>query len=226
MAPIQNIAQQCSPRTRILSLKFHLRKGKRGLDDTYNELRALRRQRKKFETAESSRFNRHRIQEIDQAIAHQETCKALWNHVMDYLSRELIGAMRAYEATSPSLHEMAQLLSISHIALEKWWRIEKCEKTLFHLAFFHAECAGEKESFIGESGNRDHPIFDACQRYFIWLTQNNQEFAKNMQDFTSNWMAENGVPSYTIVTKPNGQQEMVRNPPRLRVIDGTHREGA
>lgn len=147
----------------LVSSFFRLKRDLRQYRAWYDITADVRRRAKRRLRKESfDAFTWKRAEERLNRLAQQERGLVATINKAELELVELIQELD--RADELSFHDKAQLLSINHIALRE---TSAPTERLFDLAFFHGECAGEGEMFIGESGNRDYPVFEAIQTYMI-----------------------------------------------------------
>ena len=204
----------------IWVLKKELRSHRRVIDSLITDVRLYKRQINLFA---NGAFNKHRITVLQEGIDRLNKHLEKLHDSKREIQRALAASMKAYDTCESTDHERAQILNISHIAYEKFLEEHpKAGGSLFSSAFMHAETCTERESFIGERGTRDYPLFSSTQRSFLDLYDESKEFRGAMsQAFDETFGA---IPRYQKVTYSDGTESFERMPPNLRVVDGEKEE--
>lgn len=168
--------------TMLIWAKLCYRRNKRELDAVRDLIWMAERKIRKMQ-AEDSPFNAQRVKSARKQIESIEQHLKPWTDRKHELAEIMSKTMIWLDGEGTTVTERAALLSINHALLERFVADEWPGKRgkggdLFSLAFAHAECAGESEDFIGDSGNRDHPLFDACMHRMQAMMEDRPDIAE------------------------------------------------
>lgn len=114
-----------------------------------------------------------------------------------------------------SVHEQAAMLSINHVVLERFkpWRKQG---GIRGLALSHAEVLGESSTFIGDTDNRDFPVFNAIVDSQQDLIDRNPELKAKMNELFTKTFGP--LTKYRTVKEPDGTLVTRPIPPELTLV--------
>jgi len=195
----------------LITTKRNARVNDRELDSVLYKIGVANREVKELNQIKEQRFVLKRAQEKLELFTQLK--EGLLNERRD-IQKKLANLMMIYDLFDSSIHEKAQLLSISHVAyqyfLDQNKTVDEIESLMIS-AFMHAEIYGQRDELIADRKARDFPLFNAASQYIFNATKDKI----NIQDFF-----DRPIPTYHRVAHADGSVEMRRNPPKLKVIRG------
>jgi len=179
-----------------------------------DEVRQLRREQKFLQR---SVFNHHRVGLVNEEIAITQTALRKLVLLRKQVSQSLYELMQVFDTYSPTAHEVAQLLSISHATFERFVALEpdKCG-ALYVAAFLGAETFGEKDVFVGQRPARDNPLWRATHDVLMSRIESDPVFKqKVVNDMYESFGA---LPRYRFEIADDGTEYLDRIPPDLKLV--------